>query len=212
MYALLLFLFSFSFFLLFALNFVFCFLILSIRVSFLFFVFFYSVRFDLLLYYFLFFRGMIIMGRKWLFLTGEMDVSFLYTKDEPLGWTYDKYSYYFGFKYGLGASVLILLSPIARRFSLQEITICCFGLVSKAAGLTLHGLANTTFQMFIVAPLSMFNTFCIPSIRSLLSKQVEPNELGNYNINPWDVCRSIKIDNSSQMATLQGNYSQWWRR
>jgi len=110
--------------------------------------------------------------------TGEMDVSFLYTKDDPLNWTYDKYSYYFGFKYGLGALVLILLSPIARRFNLQEFSICCFGLIFKAAGLVLHGLANTTLEMFIVAPLSMFNTFCIPSVRSLLSKQVDSNELG----------------------------------
>ena len=117
------------------------------------------------------------------YFAGEMDVSFLYTKDEPLGWTYDIYSYYFGFKYGLGALVLILLSPVARRLGLHEITTCCLGLVSKAGGLILHGLANTTLQMFIVAPLSMFNTFCIPSIRSLLSKQVEPNELGNYYIN-----------------------------
>ena len=108
-------------------------------------------------------------------------MAFLYTKDEPLGWSYETYSYYFGFKFGIGALVLILLSPLTRRLGMDEVTTCCVGLVSKAAGLILHGLANTTLMMFFVPPLSMFNTFCLPSIRSLLSKQVEPNELGQPN-------------------------------
>lgn len=107
-----------------------------------------------------------------------MDVAYLYTKDDPLRWSYETYSYYFGLKYGIGALSLILLSPVARRYHVQEALTCCVGLVSKSAGLVLHGLATTTVVMFCVPFVSMFNTFCLPSIRSLLSKQVEPNELG----------------------------------
>lgn len=107
-----------------------------------------------------------------------MDVAYLFTKDEPLAWSYETYSYYFGLKFGVGALSLIALSPVVRRLSLQEAITCCIGLVSKAAGLVLHGFATTTVMMFCVPFVSMFNTFCLPSIRSLLSKQVEPNELG----------------------------------
>ena len=112
---------------------------------------------------------------------GEMDVAYLFTKDDPLGWSYETYSYYFGLKFGVGALSLITLSPLARRMGIQEGVTCCIGLVSKAAGLILHGFATTTLMMFCVPFLSMFNTFCLPSIRSLLSKQVEPNELGKAN-------------------------------
>lgn len=108
-----------------------------------------------------------------------MDVAYLFTKDEPLGWSYQTYSYYFGLKFGVGALVLILLSPLMRRYDIREAFVCCFGLVSKAAGLALHGFAGTTQLMFFIPFVSMFNTFCLASIRSLLSKQVEANELGN---------------------------------
>ncbi|XP_046438910.1 proton-coupled folate transporter-like [Daphnia pulex] len=109
---------------------------------------------------------------------GEMDVAYLFTKDDPLNWSYETYSYYFGLKFGVGALSLIALSPVVRRLNLQEAITCCIGLVSKAAGLVLHGFATTNAMMFCVPFLSMFNTFCLPSIRSLLSKQVDPNELG----------------------------------
>ena len=111
---------------------------------------------------------------------GEMDVAFLFTKDDPLGWSYETYSYYFGLKFGVGALSLILLSPVARYIGLQEGVTCCIGLVSKSAGLILHGFATTDWMMLCVPFLSMFNTFCLPSIRSLLSKQVEPSELGLF--------------------------------
>jgi hypothetical protein len=111
-------------------------------------------------------------------MLGEMDVAYLFTKDDPLNWSYETYSYYFGLKFGVGALSLIALSPVVRRLNLQEAITCCIGLVSKAAGLVLHGFATTSVMMFCVPFLSMFNTFCLPSIRSLLSKQVDPNELG----------------------------------
>ncbi len=88
-------------------------------------------------------------------------------------------SYYFGLKFGIGALSLIGLSPLVRHLGLSEGVTCCAGLVSKLAGLVLHGFATTTAMMMIVPFVSMLNTFCLPSIRSLLSKQVEPNELGN---------------------------------
>lgn len=142
-------------------------------------------------------------------LPGEMDVAYLYTKDEPLGWSYKTYSYYFGLKYGIGALSLIILSPLARRYNVQEALTCCVGLVSKSAGLVLHGFATTTVMMFCVPFVSMFNTFCLPSIRSLLSKQVEPNELGKTRrplnwqmpLMSTHVCR----------FTLQENCSRSWR-
>lgn len=96
-------------------------------------------------------------------------------------------SYYFGLKFGIGALSLIGLSPLVRHLGLSEGVTCCAGLVSKLAGLVLHGFATTTAMMMIVPFVSMLNTFCLPSIRSLLSKQVEPNELGKPNFTVYFV-------------------------
>nr|CAD7201573.1 unnamed protein product [Timema douglasi] len=154
----------------------------------------------------------------------EMDVSYLYVKDKPLQWDYKKYSYYFGLKYALGFSALIVGSRIFSHFCLSDYTICVTGLISKIGGLVLLGFSSTDTLMFIglkpilwdggwesemcgvasqptkvsfrintnrwitetldrvryrTVPLATaLSSFCIPSLRALLSKQVEAGELG----------------------------------
>nr|CAD7401722.1 unnamed protein product [Timema poppensis] len=109
---------------------------------------------------------------------GEMDVSYLYVKDKPLQWDYKKYSYYFGLKYALGFSALIVGSRIFSHFCLSDYTICVTGLISKIGGLVLLGFSSTDTLMFIVPLATALSSFCIPSLRALLSKQVEAGELG----------------------------------
>nr|CAD7577305.1 unnamed protein product [Timema californicum] len=108
----------------------------------------------------------------------EMDVSYLYVKDKPLQWDYKKYSYYFGLKYALGFSALIVGSRIFSHFCLSDYTICVTGLISKIGGLVLLGFSSTDTLMFIVPLATALSSFCIPSLRALLSKQVEAGELG----------------------------------
>lgn len=111
-------------------------------------------------------------------VAGELDVTYLYTKDDPLKWNYQTYSYYFGLKYALGSVTLILGTPILKYFAISDHIICLVGIVSKAAGCMLLSLSTTDTLIFIVPVVSMFSSFCIPALRSLLSKQVETWELG----------------------------------
>jgi len=80
---------------------------------------------------------------------GELDVTYLYTKDEPLNWNYQTFSYYFGFKYALGSVTLILGTPIVKYFAISDHMICLVGIVSKAAGCVLLSLSTTDTLIFI---------------------------------------------------------------
>jgi hypothetical protein len=80
---------------------------------------------------------------------GELDVTYLYTKDEPLNWDYQTYSYYFGLKYALGSVTLILGTPILKYFAISDHIICLIGIVSKAAGYILLSLSTTDALIFI---------------------------------------------------------------
>ncbi|XP_021919183.1 proton-coupled folate transporter-like isoform X2 [Zootermopsis nevadensis] len=111
-------------------------------------------------------------------IAGELDITYLYTKDEPLKWNYQTYSYYFGFKYALASLVLIFATPALNYFLIPDHIICLVGIVSKAVGFVVLGFSTTNTMMFIVPVVSMFSSFCVPSLRSLLSKQVETCELG----------------------------------
>jgi hypothetical protein len=80
--------------------------------------------------------------------TGELDITYLYTKDKPLKWNYQTFSYYFGLKYALGSLTLILGSPVLHYFKVSDHAICLVGIVSKAAGFVLMGFSTTSTMMF----------------------------------------------------------------
>ena len=98
---------------------------------------------------FISFRRDITNGVCLYVLAGELDVTYLYTKDEPLNWNYQTFSYYFGFKYALGSVTLILGTPILKYFAISDHVICLVGIVSKAAGYILLSLSTTDTLIFI---------------------------------------------------------------
>jgi hypothetical protein len=79
---------------------------------------------------------------------GELDITYLYTKDKPLKWNYQTFSYYFGWKYAWGSLTLILVSPVIHYFKVPYHAMCLVGIVSKAAGFVLMGFSTTSEMMF----------------------------------------------------------------
>ena len=76
-------------------------------------------------------------------------MSYLYCKDEPLKWTVQMYSYYFGFKYAVGSLALLIGTPLLRHFEISDHIICIVGILSKMAGFILLGLSTTDIMMFL---------------------------------------------------------------
>lgn len=108
---------------------------------------------------------------------GELDVTYLYTKDEPLNWNYQTFSYYFGFKYALGSVTLILGTPILKYFAISDHVMCLVGIVSKAAGCVLLSLSTTDTLIFIGKWTCYGNGF--PSVRILYSAS-EPEQTAGF--------------------------------
>ncbi|CAL8099102.1 unnamed protein product [Orchesella dallaii] len=109
---------------------------------------------------------------------GEMDVAYLFARADPLKWNYQTYSYYFGFKYGLGAVVLVLAMPLFQRMGVEDSTLAILGIVSRVAALVIYGLSINTYMAFSVPLAAVFSVFTIPATRSLLSKLVNSDEQG----------------------------------
>ncbi|XP_076067360.1 proton-coupled folate transporter-like [Oratosquilla oratoria] len=108
--------------------------------------------------------------------SGEMEISYLFVKDKPLQWTLDKYTWFISLKYALGAMSLLAILPLCRKFS--DTKILFIGLLGKMFGLILLGFAQTDTMVYFVAVVSMSSTWCLPAIRSSMSKLVEPHEQG----------------------------------
>lgn len=77
-----------------------------------------------------------------------MDVAYLFARAEPLKWDYKTYSYYFGFKYGFGAFVLLVAMPFLHRLGVQDSTLAIVGIFSRMAALILYGLSVNIYMAF----------------------------------------------------------------
>lgn len=94
------------------------------------------------------------------FLPGELDISFLYAKDNPLRWDYQMFSYYFGLKYAIGSLILVICTPIIKYFNISDFHICYVGIISKIAGLVLLSFSNKDYLMFLGNKIFIFKS-CI---------------------------------------------------
>ncbi|XP_043233843.1 proton-coupled folate transporter-like isoform X1 [Amphibalanus amphitrite] len=110
---------------------------------------------------------------------GVNDVTYLYLSDKPLSVRDATYSGYFAFNHAAGSVALIVGMPLCRRFfDLRDTTLSALGIISKILGLIWLGFTVNVGVLFCVPVVSMVSTFCIPPIRSLLSKLVEADEQG----------------------------------
>ncbi|XP_069997744.1 proton-coupled folate transporter [Penaeus vannamei] len=107
---------------------------------------------------------------------GELDISYLFVKDKPIEWAFEKYTWYFSLKYGLGAVALLGILPLCSK--VPDTILALVGLVSKACGLVVLAIAWEDTAVFVGAAVSMLSTWSMPTLRAAMSKLVEPNEQG----------------------------------
>lgn len=75
-------------------------------------------------------------------------MAYLFARAEPLKWSYKTYSYYFGFKYGFGAFILLAATPCVQKLGIQDSTLAIIGMFSKMAALVVYGLSVNTYMAF----------------------------------------------------------------
>lgn len=76
-----------------------------------------------------------------------MDISYLFVKDKPIEWAFEKYTWYFSLKYGLGAVALLGILPLCSK--VPDTILALVGLVSKACGLVVLAIAWEDTAVFV---------------------------------------------------------------
>ncbi|RWS06040.1 proton-coupled folate transporter-like protein [Dinothrombium tinctorium] len=111
----------------------------------------------------------------------SIQTSLLFAFLKNLNWKSSSYAYYSGYQFVVNGASLVVILPIACKLFPSYFTdtfIGMLGFFSKAAGLIVLGLANTTALVFMCPLFFIFNEYTMPSIRSMLSKLVDESERG----------------------------------
>ncbi|CAL1533734.1 unnamed protein product [Lymnaea stagnalis] len=111
--------------------------------------------------------------------TGENDILYLYLKRSPRSFTSTEYGYFKGTENFTRSLALLTILPLLKhRFHLRDSTVVIVGIVSKACGLILLGLANNMLLVFLVVVFAMFQGFPSAGLRSSLTDLVDQDEHG----------------------------------
>lgn len=110
-------------------------------------------------------------------LAASGQLTFTLLTSPPLSWSGTQYSSYHGLMVAIQGSALVVLLPVCLRlFKMKDATLGCVGIASRMLGLA--GLAASTTSWIAYTSLAFFSLseFALPSVRSILSKVVGPNE------------------------------------
>lgn len=109
----------------------------------------------------------------------QQTLLYVYLSSEPLKWTPEMYSYYNATNFGISGFALIVGVVLAFHvFKVPDTIFGMLGILSKMTGLIVLGLSTTTTLAFLSTLFFIFSEFPVPAIRSILSKQVDPDEKG----------------------------------
>ncbi|KAF2353710.1 Major facilitator superfamily [Trinorchestia longiramus] len=109
--------------------------------------------------------------------TGTLDVLYLFVKDLPLSWSLEQYAHFFALSYALAlASLMLVMLPLS--FWANDAVLLFVGSSSRLSFLLLLGLANTDLLVYLSGVVGCAFSWCLPAVRSAMSKLVEPEELG----------------------------------
>jgi hypothetical protein len=112
-----------------------------------------------------------------------MDVAFLYLHAPPIAADLRAFGLWFGLRSAVNAFALGLVMPAAKTMaSVDDGVLCALGLASKAAALTVMGLAVSIFIVYLEVVVGALSALALASIRAMLSKSVSQAEQGNEGI------------------------------
>ncbi|XP_063311388.1 solute carrier family 46 member 2-like [Pelobates fuscus] len=139
-------------------------------------------------------------------VSGAVDVLPFYVIKEPLSWG----PVFIG--YGSAAGYLIFITSFLAVYILsgrvKDLVLTCIGIVSFCAGIIIMAFVQKTYLYYIARAVMMFSLIPLPTIRSVLSKQVQGSSYGKifvvlqFSLAISAVITSIAF-NKIYQATLQ---------
>ena len=95
----------------------------------------------------------------------------------PFRWSASGYSSYHGFMVLIQGVALVFVLPLCLRYlGMKDTTSAMLGSLSRLFGLTSLAVADVDWMLYLSIVLFSLSEFAMPSIRSILSKIVGPNE------------------------------------
>ncbi|XP_071962867.1 lysosomal proton-coupled steroid conjugate and bile acid symporter SLC46A3-like [Antedon mediterranea] len=133
--------------------------------------------------------------RKWLLLlqviamlhmlalSGDMELTVLYTKHTPLSWSTFTIAVYMALRNIARAAALLITMPLLFHFKSQrtqdnDFNLTIVGLASNMSGYIMIAMAKSTAVMMLVPVVSSLAGIAGAVLGSLRSKLVEPDEMG----------------------------------
>ncbi|MBN3295531.1 TSCOT protein, partial [Amia calva] len=111
---------------------------------------------------------------------GALEILTSFVMKEPLSWGAAKVGY--GNAFGFAIYITSFLGVLFFSRYFRDTTMIIIGIVSFGAGIFGMSFVTTTYGFFIARTLNMFALIPMPTIRSLLSKQVQGSSLGKVLI------------------------------
>ncbi|XP_064622759.1 lysosomal proton-coupled steroid conjugate and bile acid symporter SLC46A3-like [Lineus longissimus] len=119
-----------------------------------------------------------IMTLTFLMGCGGASVGLLFMMNTPLCWGPVQMGIYLAISSLVSQFVGLFALKVFKKFEVSEITVAAIGTVSAIVGNVLHAWAATTFIMYTVFFVAMLMVLPLPVIRSIISRQVKPEEQG----------------------------------
>ncbi|XP_052802900.1 proton-coupled folate transporter-like [Mya arenaria] len=110
---------------------------------------------------------------------GETDITLLFVTRSPLSWPKSWYGYLLSMDYAvMGVCLIIVLPILSNVIKLPDGGIVIIGLCCKIVRLFWAGFIRESWMVYVSVVIGAFAGMITSSIRSLISKAVEENEMG----------------------------------
>lgn len=111
--------------------------------------------------------------------TGEMDVTVLYVERRPLAWPKSWYGYLLSVDYAImGLCLFFFLPVLTELVKMPDVGIIMLAVSCKIARSLWAAFCFKSWMVYVSVMIGAFGGLSVSSIRSLLSKSVEEDELG----------------------------------
>lgn len=110
---------------------------------------------------------------------GETDITLLFVTHSPLSWPKSWYGYLLSLDYAvMGVCLLLVLPILSNILNLPDGAIVIIGLLCKIIRLFWAAFIQESWMVYVSVIIGSFAGMITSSIRSLMSKAVEENEMG----------------------------------
>lgn len=121
----------------------------------------------------------LIMAANYYFIGVVVSIEYLYLKDKPLLWSYEKYTDLEAIQHILEVLGLSIILPILQRqFGLRVTTICMIGSIAQICQCMLLGVGTDDTLIYLSVAIGCTWIFSIVATRTIISNTVEKGEEG----------------------------------